>query len=259
MVYTFKAVEWYPNMLMVETDKPHCTWDVTECPDLYIGECEAGLRAVEHGAKKMLGDDNFGSFHFDTFECGIAMGENEWMLLGLVLLKQNGCISLESKAVFSWGRQHNPNDIGEGGSGLVDDCIIFLKIANEETNMYYQLEEGDGSGSIDKKTGERITVQDMERRGNDWARKSPGEISCTTVRMDVVDFGSMFARCEVLRKERKGRDTLGRVLAVLMGTHRRLGGESVIGGLDIGVVGMIVFNVLPVALREAVEAGVVRF
>ena len=49
-----------------------------------------------------------------------------------------------------------------------------------------------------------------------------------------------------------------RAEAVLMGTHRRLGENSHLYALDIGVVDIILRNVIPVTVREPVDAGVLR-
>ena len=81
------------------------------------------------------------------------------------------------------------------------------------------------------------------------------------MRMDLTDLGSMIALHHVLPKQKEdtGVDVLGQVSAVLMGTHARLGRASPLYSLDEGIMRMIVGGVLSLAMREAVQAGVVRF
>lgn len=269
MVYTLEPADEYPDMLVLKTDKPRETWDpdVFPCVDVKkIEECERGFQMVKQGMNQMFDSDVFTTFTFNVNECGAAMGENEPYLLCLVLLKHYRCISLDSKVVFSWAKQtcvstHSWHEAS-------DDSIINFEIANEKTNMLYDLEMYEYTVFIDKHVSNGISVQKME---DDAKKRFHGPHSCKNVnrhymvmRMDVVDFGSMFARLEVFGRERKGQDTLGRVLAVLMGTHWRLGVGSeskkcLLFDLDFHVVGNIAKSALSPVMREAVEAGVVRF
>ena len=265
MVYTLEIMEddinnEPYNSLWVNSDKHPSTWSIEMFPHLEYKECEDGLSMVKRGVKQFMESDNLVHLMFQHDECGCGGYRNEWILLALALLKDNGYISLDKKAVFTVMRSRWKQECN-GVKDVMMDCCLNVLIAREGETVCYELDISDVL-AISRINVETITLRAQEKR----ARKRMGnrlDHSYMVMRMDVVDFGSMFAHRDMFTDDASiftdnGRDILGQVEAVLMGTHQRLGEKSHLHGLDVGVIAMIVRGVLPMGIREAVDAGVLR-
>jgi hypothetical protein len=260
MVYKFGISS--RGFFEMTSDKPRSVLDVT--PDL-TPECSKGMEMVKRGVKMLVKSETFESvpihdFTFNAIECGCAMHSGEWELLMLALLKRNGYISLDSKAVFTIARLKLR--IGENPE-IIEDGICRVVIAQEGEKFYYALHNLFLVLHVIRAIlpgGPKISLEGIEDITKDSHDGGTGvkhtQISHFTARMDVVDFGSMIAGRDVL--SRQGDDTVEKVKATLMGTHSRLGEGSPLYGLDTGIMQMIVGNILSPVMREAVEAGVVR-
>lgn len=217
-------------------------------------ECKEGFEMVKLGVERFVNinkSDHY-SFGFNADECGCAMEHGEWILLCLSLLKRNGCISLDGVHTFSvmYGK----------GRQIVDDLYVTrdgdkdLYVITEDNNPQMRLSVMENFFK-----GSRADVEDIKDLVNVSRRTRRTRINDKILKMNVVDFCSMFALNDVLHYEFNDSKTLPRVLAVLMGSHGRLGGDSLFGRVDKEIIVMIVKSLLSPVMLEAIESGIVRF
>ena len=248
--------------------KPENTWDKSKFPDMpRVRECAAGLAMVKEGVKQLIKSDSIerigkNLFTFDVNECGCAMEPGEWFLLCLSLMKRNGRVSTDGKDRFCITRTKADRSIRtvsvtqEGAVPIFSKTYTILTCAPimalcENFNVLEQAAE----------LG--LTVPEPLHDDSPTEFKvinytDHPEVIGHEYNMNIVDFGSMFARREVLPFEER-RETPGRAQAVLMATHSRLGKKSPLSSLPADIITMIAKSVLSPVMREAVEAGVVRF
>ena len=243
----------------INSEKPENTWNKSKFPSMpRVQECAKGLAMVKQGVKQLIKSDKIerignNYFSFDANECGCAMEPGEWFLLGLSLLKRNGRVSTDGKDRFRITRTK------------ADQSIRTVSVTQEGCDKAYVILAYGSTMILFEQFNERNPSHVAEPLHDNSPRafqvinytKIP-EVIGHEYEMNIVDFATMFARREVLPYEER-RETSSRVQAVLMGTHSRLGAKSPLFSFEQEIITMIAKNALSPVMREAVEAGVVRF
>lgn len=240
---------YFPKEFSIES--PNRNTSLSNANSQYIALVETGIRQmIETDDEKMtvvpydIDDEEVFSF-------------GDWILMALATLKRTGYLS-DTKAIFT---VHQYRTFHEGVKYETMDHIV---IAQEGRNEYFEVHFDLQYNIMYKKTldsGKVIDIEWMQSvadkfETNDMIAKKEA-FSHFTARMDLADFGGMIARLD--RRRCVESDKREMIMATLMGTHKRLGAESLLNNLDVGILGMIIGNIVYPGMREAILEGLVRF